>query len=116
MGQTHKGLVSFDHWMYAFVFFSISCIPYVFWAKIPTCFLCEIFKGGNALLAVVPLVGHGGDIRPAELSEDVNERLSLVGVGRDDSGEVAEPGLVTQFNTGRRVADLGNLKSYLMHK
>ena len=69
----------------------------------------ELLEGGDTLLAVLALGGHGGDVGPAHDLGDLDHGLGLEVVGRDDAGEELEAGLVRQLGRGRRVADLGHL-------
>ena len=61
------------------------------------------------LLAVVALGGDGRHVLPVERADDVDDRLRLEVVRREDAAEEGEARLVAQLGRRRGVADLRDL-------
>ena len=67
-------------------------------------------KRGDAFFAVFTLGGYRADVRPLEHLGDLDHRLGLEIVRRNDARKILEPRLVGQLGRSGSVTNLRNLK------
>lgn len=80
------------------------------WSTFLTCFFGELCEGLHSLLSVAALWGNGGDVSPAEGSDNVHHGLGLEWVGRNHPWEEVIAPVVTQLWGCWRIADLRDLE------
>lgn len=80
------------------------------WSHFFTCFSGALSEGLHSLLSIAALWGDGGDVRPAQGSNNVHHGLGLEWVWRNHPWEEVIAPVITQLRGCWRIADLWDLE------
>lgn len=80
------------------------------WSPFFTCFFGELCEGLHSLLSIAALWGDGGDVSPAQGSDNVHHGLGLEWIWRNHPWEEVIAPVVTQLRGCWGIADLRDLK------